>query len=338
MQNILISILLTCLLLGLACKDNKDNSTHTNELPQTTIDTVIQTSKPELLMVYSWVDKLRLREEPNTKSAVIKELKEGEELKFTGKKSDFTQKISLRGQLYDEPWLEVETHDGKIGWAFGGGVKFYKPSVDAKSSPYDACMAMLAKDRLEQHEKCCSSVQERQLKKDKTIIRKTSEGHEIKLLDGTIQELANQNPTETDSSFIIYQYRYYIPNMGFYVFKKENSEDGISYTLINDKSGKETSIKAYPKPAPDGKHLLCLHNGKENDEPLGFEIMGFTKNGFQQVYSQAAPEKYYPTQPKWMDGENMELTLQPFEDDGFYVPKTVRLKLEDGNWKPTEKK
>ncbi len=73
--------------------------------------------------VVSWVDNLSIRKEPNLKSEVVTRVKENEELTLTGKKSDFKETIELRGKSYTEPWLEVQTSDGKTGWVFQGGTK-----------------------------------------------------------------------------------------------------------------------------------------------------------------------------------------------------------------------
>ncbi len=330
MQNILISVLLTVLICFCSCKDtNSDSSNGTTEDIST--DTIVSVSKPETVRVYAWVNKLRLRAEPNTKSSTIKELNEGEEMIFTGQKTDFTQKISLRGTLFDEPWLEVTTGEGKTGWVYGGGVKFYQPSVDAKPSPYDGCLAMKYKDRTEQYETCFDRIQEKQHQKDKSIVRKTSEGYEIKLLGGDIYQLLNESDTPNDSLSTFYEYCYYIPNMGFYVFQKKQGEQLLSYSLINDKSGKEISLKDYPKPAPDGKHLVCLHIDQTNTETIGLSIHSFMSNGFGRSFEQRTPN-YKPISPKWIDGETLEVTLQPLDDDGFYTPKALRLQYKNEEW------
>jgi len=90
------------------------------------------TIAPENKTVLSWVENLNIREQPNMKSNVVAKAKENESLTLTGEKSDFTEKVTLRGTSYDEPWVQVKTADGKIGWVFGGAIK--KPGEQQRST------------------------------------------------------------------------------------------------------------------------------------------------------------------------------------------------------------
>lgn len=71
----------------------------------------------------TWVDKINIRSEPNTKGKVVAAIPNGEPMTFTGDKSSNVDAIMLRSTLYQEPWLKVKTKDGQEGWVFGGAVK-----------------------------------------------------------------------------------------------------------------------------------------------------------------------------------------------------------------------
>ena len=73
--------------------------------------------------VYSWVDKLNIRSEPNTKGAVIASVESGYALALTDTKSEKMESIVLRGVAYHDYWYKVRTAEGKEGWIFGGAVK-----------------------------------------------------------------------------------------------------------------------------------------------------------------------------------------------------------------------
>ena len=132
MKNDQILNIFLILILFSACKDtNSNGSAKTNPITEDTLKAVkLEEGRSTATTIYVWVDRLRLRREANTSSDVIIELKEGTQLIYRGEKTDFTQKIQLRGQVYEEPWLKVETDKGETGWVFGGAVKFYKPKID----------------------------------------------------------------------------------------------------------------------------------------------------------------------------------------------------------------
>lgn len=81
--------------------------------------------------LYVIVDQLAVRGFPAPGAAVITHLKEGSEVRPTGRLSANTNRIELRGQPFDEHWIEVQLTDGRSGWIFGGGLaSSYPPSED----------------------------------------------------------------------------------------------------------------------------------------------------------------------------------------------------------------
>jgi hypothetical protein len=63
-----------------------------------------------------------LREQPDAGSPVVCALPEGSELMDMHETSRFLTSISLADSLRTEPWLRVQTTDGRSGWVFGGVV------------------------------------------------------------------------------------------------------------------------------------------------------------------------------------------------------------------------
>lgn len=74
-------------------------------------------------LVYTWVDQLNIRDQPNLKGKTVASVQSRQALEFTGEKSENNDIVVLRGKAYDEPWLKVITEDKTEGWVFGGAVK-----------------------------------------------------------------------------------------------------------------------------------------------------------------------------------------------------------------------
>ncbi len=96
---------------------------------------IIDTSKivistPEALSDFSRLfvvmDSLKLRQGPHLDSSIIQRLMIDESVFFMNEITDFTQKITLKSRLFDEPWIKIKTKNGKIGWSYGAGLNFYR--------------------------------------------------------------------------------------------------------------------------------------------------------------------------------------------------------------------
>ena len=108
--------------------------------PATTTTTVTQTPQPTTptpapaqstttvvarQSVYITVDSLNMRDKPFLNSNIMARLPRGTEVYFVNEVTEFTQKITMDGKSYEEPWVKVETQSGTQGWLYGGGVRFY---------------------------------------------------------------------------------------------------------------------------------------------------------------------------------------------------------------------
>lgn len=321
-----------------ACKDT--NSSESSETGESEIDTLsqntIKNNEPDHVTIYVWVDNLRMRTEPDTKSDVVRELKEGEAIAFLEEKSNFTQKITLRGKQYDEPWLKVKTSADKIGWVYGGGVKFYKPKVDVTPSPYDGCMDLRKRRREQAYADCVEGIMDKQLRKDSRLVRTMDSGLEFTLLGGDKKQLVARATEEPEVDFSVFDYRYYIPKMGYFVVEATGHEMG-EYRLVNDKSGNEISVWGFPKASPDYKHLCSINADLEAGyEMNGVQILGFTDKGLKVVWEQEI-KSLEPIQSKWLDQNTVEISFRPPPSKSSIRIKTLELKKDiSGEWKFSE--
>jgi hypothetical protein len=76
--------------------------------------------------LYVSVNGLKVRREPALNARVIAELKLFDELYFLGETTDFTQEINMGKAVVNEPWVRVQTREGRSGWVYGAGVHYYK--------------------------------------------------------------------------------------------------------------------------------------------------------------------------------------------------------------------
>ncbi len=67
------------------------------------------------------VDNLSQREFPNLQSRIINRIGEGEKVEFLNETTDFTERVELRGRVYNEPWVKVD-YQGQTGWVYRGGL------------------------------------------------------------------------------------------------------------------------------------------------------------------------------------------------------------------------
>ncbi len=330
MQIKQLILLLTILVSFWACKDTNSGESQKTD-PQTTDSIANANTAPvETTRIYTWVDKLRMREMPDTKSKIIKELSAGDPLQFLNEKSDFTQKITLRGIAFDEPWLKVKTSDGKTGWVYGGGVKFYAPKVDMSPNPYDKCFEFLKAGRNDRFESCFLAEQLVQMNKNERMVSKEGDMLKLRLLSGNYKIL--QDDTSSDADYKVHEYYFYYPKMSSFVVKV-NKSNGYHYLLINDKSGRERSIWGFPKVAPDGQHMVVTNADLPAKRTKnGIQILGFTDKGLRVIWEQEM-EDFQPFTAKWFDSETIEVGLRATFGEKDSKSKVATIKYVDGDWR-----
>lgn len=324
-----VNILLIIIILFFSCKDssNSNSSTTSPNVAATTDTLAKEPAKPAISEIYTWVNELRMREEPTTNSPIVITLKEGEPLDYAGERSDFTEKISLRGTLFDEPWLKVTTKSGKEGWVYGGGVKFYKVGTDKSGTPYDDCFKLAKNRKITQSRKCFERVQFRQLKDNASLVAASASGIDFKLLSGDQFSLSNVGRDT------VYDFRYYMKNMGFFIVLA-TYPNGSEYVLINDKSGELLRMKGYPKSSPKGNHVAGVGTDWKGmgSDFNGIQILSYVEDvGFQIVFEEIV-EGYNPVTPKWVDDNTLQVTL--LEEANRRKSKVAQLsRNETGEWR-----
>jgi uncharacterized protein YgiM (DUF1202 family) len=72
---------------------------------------------------YTTVENLRVREAPNLKSQVLTTLKKNTQLIYLNKKSEHSEKITLRKKTYHSHWFKIKLEkENIIGWVYGGAI------------------------------------------------------------------------------------------------------------------------------------------------------------------------------------------------------------------------
>lgn len=104
----------------------KKTATEPPKKPQEKTTTPTKSTANNQATLFVNIDGLKLRKEPGLKGETLAQLKLDEEVTFLGKRTDWTQEISLGTEKVTDRWVLVKTKSGKEGWVFGAGVHFYK--------------------------------------------------------------------------------------------------------------------------------------------------------------------------------------------------------------------
>ena len=104
-------LLLSLLVVIFGCKEQ---STKTPNLPISTTAEVKQ-DIPQQVTFIADMDHLRMRDSAGKDGKIIGNFSAGEELIYSGIKSDFTTPVKLRGYPYNDPWLKIKTKSGEEG-------------------------------------------------------------------------------------------------------------------------------------------------------------------------------------------------------------------------------
>jgi hypothetical protein len=324
MSKIDVNVLLIIIICIIACKDAAKEQEVIKE-PEPVVEEV-KKKAPEVIEIYVWIDKLRLRSESTTKSEIVATLKEGQALTFLNERSDFTEKISLRGTLFDEPWLKVKTNTGQEGWVYGGGVKFYKIGVDEAPTAYDDCFKLRKNRRISQSKKCLDRTQFRELKKVNSLVNESSSGLTIQLLSGEKVRLTNSG---RDS---VYTFRYYLKEMSAFVAHVQH-RNKAGYLLIDDKTGSIIYTKGFPKASADKEYIACVNTDWDHKNDFnGIQLYGYINDQLQLIYEEEM-ETFRPVLPKWVNGSTLQFTLLEKADKRNRKSRYGQLsQKENGEW------
>lgn len=85
-----------------------------------------QTIVQKVTTLYSTINGLNVRSGPSLKNGVLARLPLFAEVEFTGEVTDSLYSIDLGEVTPTAPWVQVKLPDGKIGWAYGAGLSYYK--------------------------------------------------------------------------------------------------------------------------------------------------------------------------------------------------------------------
>lgn len=76
--------------------------------------------------LYVVIDGLKMRRTPDLDAEVIDEFDLFEEVFFLDEVTNFTQEINLGKEVANEPWVRIQSRQGRSGWVYGAGVNYYK--------------------------------------------------------------------------------------------------------------------------------------------------------------------------------------------------------------------
>ncbi|MBK8043509.1 MAG: SH3 domain-containing protein [Haliscomenobacter sp.] len=76
--------------------------------------------------LYVVIDGLKMRRTPSLNAEVVDEFRLFEEVYFLDEVTEFTQEINLGKEVANEPWVKIQSKEGRAGWVYGAGVNFYK--------------------------------------------------------------------------------------------------------------------------------------------------------------------------------------------------------------------
>ncbi len=108
-------------------------------------------------VLYSWVDKTRVRHLPSFKKKAFTFLKEGEKVVWKGIESNKKIKITLRGKKFNTPFYKVQLENGKEGWVYAGALSIKKPKKPDFILPYKFIYSKQdARDCCDRLSKTCS--------------------------------------------------------------------------------------------------------------------------------------------------------------------------------------
>ena len=123
----------------------------------------------------------------------------------------------------------------------------------------------------------------------------------------------------------------YLPKIGFFVLKNHYFE-ASDYSLVNDKSGKITTVRGFPKTSPSGKYLLTFGPDLASVSDFsGIQIFGFPNGRFVKMFENEW-QGYDAHTPIWIDEKSVDVTLLPDEFEEDVKPKIAKLRYNNGEW------
>lgn len=324
-------LLLSILIWTVACEsdpkinteanmDNVDSLATVNESPA--LADIGEGIQPTLK---TWVDKLQIREQPYIKSKVIDRLEEGEVVEYAYETSSYMDKVELQNKTYNKPWIRIKTSDGKIGWAFGGGLRF---NEDAAISGIESCADASSEDA----EICQRERYLALLDRFKDYVDVGEESIVLTLENGENTMVLRNEDVEND--FASYAFQNYFQEAGYYSIQVDYHEGG-EYWLIHDTDGEKIPVWGQPTVSPNKQKFIVTSSDLE---------AGFLANGIQlwevneegklvQAWQKELKNKE-PHRPIWKDDSTAVVKLLAPAWDNKNRNKTLEMTLSyrKGKW------
>ena len=81
-------------------------------------------------ILYSTINGLNVRVQPSLGAPIIARLELYEPVTYMNEVTDSLHTINLGEITPTEPWVKVRLKDGKLGWVYGAGVRYYKHKLE----------------------------------------------------------------------------------------------------------------------------------------------------------------------------------------------------------------
>ncbi len=194
---------------------------------------------------------------------------------------------------------------------------------------YDSCYAMQNSYHMEGSLSCIEAAVNRQLRIDRDVVTVIPGG--LSLTGPGDRNFLLRYQEGIDLQRIVYTYRCYFHQQGYFLIKAQYHEDG-RYGLVNDRTGELAFIKGFPHISPDGKYMLTINADLgAKYEFNGLEIIDLNGEKPKIIWERELLH-YLPTGARWLDDHTAILNLVPPEWDETRSPIQVKLLQESGTW------
>ena len=153
-MRLLFLLFISFTLSLISCKNDKQSGREASDefITNSEVKAEVQTSPTQVLSkeLYAKLDRLKIRTDSTmgAKTAIV--ISEGDTLIYQDDFSTQRENLKLRGKNYYEPWLKVlHPQSGKMGWVYGGAVKYDSPALKQQHDKASPLLVQLQSDDLE---------------------------------------------------------------------------------------------------------------------------------------------------------------------------------------------
>ncbi|MGH9968776.1 MAG: tetratricopeptide repeat protein [Pyrinomonadaceae bacterium] len=181
---------------------------------------------------------------------------------------------------------------------------------------------------------CAQAIEAYQLKNSEHARRVIRRGVELrlKLNNGRWHTLKNYQRANEDDSVIQYNFREYLPELGYFLVHRQFYE-GHDYLMIHDVSGRRFELQDAPVVSPDGRRLVTTSSGIMGGySPNAIQIWRVTQRGLL-LEQTIQPRGWEPSDAKWIDNQKISLTKNLPNADRSATRQAPATLILRGRWR-----